>query len=219
MPRWPRPSWAPSSLADRTLIIGPGLMERATAACAKCQCVLQTVSGVCGADCVKDRLHVATDFEVDPLPCLPDLAARFARGEAERLARAIIAAAEPIGVVLPAASSHLTDLRLYVLVRGAGKFRGTDGGAFATLRTRATRPCTGSCWRSRRHRGRQIPVGWRAMESCGSSRLRGCSTQHRGMLRSATLLGSGLPCLPMRLSAGCPTSSYYEQHTRTTGSH
>jgi hypothetical protein len=114
----------PSSLADRALIIG--LMERTAAACAKC--VLQTVSSVCGADCIKDRLHIATDFEVEPLPCLPELAARLARGEAEGLARAV-AACEPIGVVVPAASSHLTDL--YVRVGGAGPYRGTDGGAFA----------------------------------------------------------------------------------------
>jgi hypothetical protein len=114
----------PSSLADRALIIG--LMDRTVAACAKC--VLQTVASVCGADCVKERLHIVTDFEVEPLPCLPELAARLAQGEAEGLARAV-AAGEPIGVVLPAASSHLTDL--YVLVGGAGKYQGTDGGAFA----------------------------------------------------------------------------------------
>jgi hypothetical protein len=114
----------PSSLSDRALIIG--LMERTAAACAKC--VLQTISSVCGADCVKERLHVATDFEVEPLPCLPELAARLARGEAEGLARAV-AAGEPIGVVLPAAGSHLTDL--YVRVGGAGMYRGTDGGALA----------------------------------------------------------------------------------------
>ena len=83
----------PSSLADRALIIH--LMERTAAACAKC--VLQTVTSVCGADCVKERLHIATDFEVEPLPCLPELAARLARGEAEGLARAV-AAGEPIGL-------------------------------------------------------------------------------------------------------------------------
>jgi len=114
----------PSSLADRADIIG--LMERTVAACAKC--VLQTVASVCGADCVKERLHIATDFEVEPMPCIPELAARLARGEAERLAHAV-AAGEPIGVVLLAVSSHLTDL--YVPVGGAGKYRGTDGGAFA----------------------------------------------------------------------------------------
>jgi hypothetical protein len=114
----------PSSLADSALIIG--LMERTAAACAKC--VLQTVASVCRADCVKERLHIVTDFEVEPLPCVPELAARLARGEAEGLARAV-AAGEPIGVVLPAASSHLTDL--YVPTGGAGKYRGTDGGAFA----------------------------------------------------------------------------------------
>ena len=114
----------PSSLADRAHIIG--LMERTVAACAKC--VLQTVASVCGADCVKERLHIATDFEVEPMPCIPDLAARLARGEAERLAHAV-AAGEPIGVVLPAVSSHLTDL--YVPVGGAGMYRGMDSGAFA----------------------------------------------------------------------------------------
>jgi hypothetical protein len=114
----------PSSLADRAHIIG--LMERTAAACAKC--VLQTVASVCGADCVKERLHIVTDFEVEPLPCLPELAARLALGEAEGLARAV-AAGEPIGVVLRAASSHLTDL--YVPVGGAGKYQGADGGAFA----------------------------------------------------------------------------------------
>jgi len=113
----------PSSLADRADIIG--LMERTVAACAKC--VLQTVASVCGADCVKERLHIATDFEVEPLPCVPELAARLARGEAEGLARDV-AAGEPIGVVLPAASSHLTDL--YVRVGRAGTYRGTNG-AFA----------------------------------------------------------------------------------------
>ncbi len=114
----------PSSLAHRALIIG--LMERVAAACAKC--VLQTVASVCGADCVKERLHIATDFEVEPLPCLPELAARLARGEAEGLARAV-AAGEPIGLVLPASSSPFTDL--YVPAGGAGRYRGTDGGAFA----------------------------------------------------------------------------------------
>jgi hypothetical protein len=101
-------------------------MERTVAACAKC--VLQTVASVCGADCVKERLHIATDFEVEPMPCIPELAARLARGEAEGLAHAV-AAGEPIGVVLPAASSHLTDL--YVPVGGAGRYQGMDGGAFA----------------------------------------------------------------------------------------
>ena len=117
-------AFMPSSLADRALIIG--LMERTAAACAKC--VLQTVSSVCGAGCVKERLHILTDFEVEPLPCLPELAARLAQGEAEGLARAV-AAGEPIGVVLPAASSHLTDL--YLPVGGAGRYQGADGGAFA----------------------------------------------------------------------------------------
>jgi hypothetical protein len=114
----------PSSLADRALIIK--LMERTAAACAKC--VLQTVASVCGAGCVKERLHIITDFEVQPLPCLPELAARLAHGEAEGLSHAV-AAGEPIGVVLPAASSHLTDL--YLPVGGAGRYQGTDGGAFA----------------------------------------------------------------------------------------
>ncbi len=114
----------PSSLADRALIIG--LMESTAAACAKC--LLQAVSSVCGADCVKERLHIATDFQVEPLPCLPELAARLARGEAEGLARAV-AAGEAFGLVLLAASSYLTDL--YVPVGGAGEYRGTDGGAFA----------------------------------------------------------------------------------------
>jgi hypothetical protein len=40
-----------------------------------------------------------------------------------------VAAGEPIGVVLLAVSSHLTDL--YVPVGGAGMYRGTDSGAFA----------------------------------------------------------------------------------------
>jgi hypothetical protein len=116
----------PSRLADRALLIG--LMERTAAACTKC--VLQTVSSVCGADCVKEKLHIVTDFEVEPLPCLPELAARLARGEAEGLARAV-ALGEPIGVVLPAGSSHLTDL--YVPVGAAGQYHGVDGGAFAYL--------------------------------------------------------------------------------------
>ena len=116
----------PSSLADSPLIIG--LMEMTTAACAKC--VVQTISSVCGAECVKERLHVTTDFEVEPLPCLPELAARLARGEAEGLTRAV-AAGVPIGIVLSGAGSHLTDL--YVYDGEAGGYRGIDGGAFAYL--------------------------------------------------------------------------------------
>ncbi len=114
----------PSSLADRALIIG--LMERVAAACAKC--VLQTVASVCGADCIKEKLHIVTDFEVGLQPCVPELAARLAHGEAEGLARAV-AAGEPIGLVLSASSSHFTDL--YVPAGGAGKYQGTDSGAFA----------------------------------------------------------------------------------------
>ena len=42
-------------------------------------CLLQTVASVCGADCVKERLHIATDFEVEPMPCIPERGSRAAR--------------------------------------------------------------------------------------------------------------------------------------------
>jgi hypothetical protein len=113
-----------SSLADRELIVG--LLARTTAPCVRC--ILQTISSVCGTECVKERLHIATDFGIAARPCLPELQRQLARGEG-RLFAAAIAAGEPFGLVLSGANAKLRDL--YVPLRGKTVYRGVDSGALA----------------------------------------------------------------------------------------
>ena len=89
------PSFSSSTLQDRPLLIK--MLESVSADCA--YCVLETVEFVCGPGCVKERLHLHTDYPVlhRAEPCVPALATHLASAQATAV-RAALQASAPFGL-------------------------------------------------------------------------------------------------------------------------
>jgi hypothetical protein len=48
-------------------------------------CLLESIDSVCGSGCVRDTLHIFTDYPIIARPCLPELAASLATAQAARM--------------------------------------------------------------------------------------------------------------------------------------
>jgi hypothetical protein len=70
-----------ASLYDRDSLLR--LLHAAKADCV--YCILKTIEGACGLGCVRDKLHLWTDYEIIPRPCLLELAATLASSQARMM--------------------------------------------------------------------------------------------------------------------------------------
>jgi hypothetical protein len=86
-----------ASLQNRSLIVR--MLELVEADCA--YCILETVASVCGEDCVKESLHLVTDYPILPRACWPRLGDALATAQKEAMSR-LLEAGMPFGVTTAA---------------------------------------------------------------------------------------------------------------------
>ena len=110
-------------LDDRGSIIR--LLEEGEASCV--YCILSTIESICRG-CLQTVLHVWTDYDIDPRPCLPALASALASAQAREV-RLALESAVPFGLST-AASAAATDLFVPTgeRVHGAPVYRGIHRG-------------------------------------------------------------------------------------------
>ena len=121
----------PTSLADRAQFLTI-LESVSTKGCMLC--VLQTVTQVCGDDCIAAKLHLMTDFAVNAQVCHEPLAKALWSGELAQFQRAILAR-EPFALVAGHAALHSQLADVYVpdgdSTRGNLRYRGLASGVRA----------------------------------------------------------------------------------------
>jgi hypothetical protein len=107
-------------------------------------CVLETVSHVCGESCLRNGLHLITDYPVFSRLCAPDLAATLAAAQG-RMMRATMDSAEPFGLHI---SESLTDLfvRTNGKLNGATTYHGVHSGYLMYRCALGSRGATGDIW-------------------------------------------------------------------------
>jgi hypothetical protein len=124
-----------ASLSDRDSVIR--LLQAAEADCV--YCILETVESVCGG-CVRDKLHLSTDYQVLPRQCLPELAAALTSSQA-RMVRETIDSASSFGLI-DTAHARVTDIYVATGAQhsGAAVYRGLNLGSWMYRCTEGTLP-------------------------------------------------------------------------------
>ena len=91
-------------------------------------CILESIEWVCGKGCVTEKLHISTDYEVMPRPCIPELVKVLAASNAEH-ASAALGSGKPFGLTLPDETSA-TDIFVPTGegAHGAPVYRGVQRG-------------------------------------------------------------------------------------------
>jgi hypothetical protein len=109
-----------ASLQNRSLIVR--MLELVEADCA--YCILETVASVCGEDCVKESLHLATDYPIRPRACWPRLGDALATAQKEAMSR-LLEAGMPFGLTTAAVRDQF--VATGELVHGMAVYRSLHG--------------------------------------------------------------------------------------------
>ena len=111
-----------------------GLIEGMGSVSAACTtCILATFISACGS-CIRDALHVVTDYEIPASACLPELEAGLKQSLATALQRALTSR-EPFALAVSPFEVLPTDLYMPTpeSMNGLPVYSGVDSGAWALL--------------------------------------------------------------------------------------